>query len=154
MEILSSYSSVLYETDYMLWLEITLEQVKNRQVDQLDWDNLAEEIEGLKISLHHQVDNYLRPLLIHLLLYQYWTTERGKSGSDWSDKIYDLRDELTNLLEYSKTLYNYFVNRIDIIYPRARKSVILKTEFSPDTFPEQCPFSVDQILDLDFYPEL
>lgn len=151
---LKSSSQNLYETDYLLWLEKTLEQVKNRQVEQLDWDNLAEEIEGLKISLHHQVDSYLRPLLIHLLLYQYWTTEREKSSSDWSDKIYDLRDELANLLEYSKTLYNYFVNRIDIIYPRARKSVILKTEFSPETFPEQCPFSIEQILDLDFYPEL
>lgn len=151
---LKSSSQNLYETDYLLWLEITLEQVKNRQIDQLDWDNLAEEIEGLKISLHHQVDNYLRSLLIHLLFYQYWTTEREKSGSDWSDKIYDLRDELANLLEYSKTLYNYFVNRIDVIYPRARKSVILKTEFSPATFPEQCPFSVEQILDLNFYPKL
>ena len=151
---LKSSSQNLYETDYLLWLEITLKQVTNRQIDQLDWDNLAEEIEGLKISLHHQVDNYLRPLLIHLLLYQCCTTEQEKSDSDWSDKIYDLRDELANLLEYSKTLYNYFVNRIDIIYPRARKSVILKTEFSPETFPEQCPFSIEQILDLDFYPEL
>jgi hypothetical protein len=41
-----------------------------------------------------------------------------------------------------------------VIYPRARKSVILKTEFSPATFPEQCPFSVEQILDLNFYPKL
>ena len=149
---LKSSSQNLYETDYLLWLEITLEQIKQHQIDKLDWDNLAEEIEGLKISLHHQVDSYLRPLLIHLLLYQHWTTEREKSGYDWRDKIYDLRDELANLLEYSKTLYNYFINRIDVIYPRARKSVILKTEFSPATFPEQCPFSVEQLLDLDFYP--
>jgi hypothetical protein len=42
----------------MFWLEITLEQIKHRQIDKLDWDNVAEEIEGLKISLHHQVDNY------------------------------------------------------------------------------------------------
>ena len=70
----------LYETDYMLWLEITLEQIKNRQIDQIDWDNLAEEIEELRIALHHKIDSYLRQLLIHLLLYQYWTTEREKKG--------------------------------------------------------------------------
>ena len=42
---LKSSHQNLYETDYMLWLEITLEQIKNRQTDQIDWDNLAEEIE-------------------------------------------------------------------------------------------------------------
>ncbi len=149
---LKSSSQHLYETDYLLWLETTLEQIKQRKINQLDWDNIAEEIEGLKISLYHQVNSYLRPLLIHLLLYKYWTTEREKSGSDWRDKIDDLRDELVNLLEYSETLYNYFVNRIDVIYPRARKSVILKAELSPDTFPEQCPLSASELLNSDFYP--
>ncbi|MEB3310960.1 MAG: DUF29 domain-containing protein [Snowella sp.] len=148
-----SNHGTLYETDYMLWLETTLEQIKHRQIDQLDWDNLAEEIEGLKIELRHKVDTYLRQLLIHLLLYQYWTTEREKEGSDWWDKIYDLREELANLLEVSKTLYNYFIDRIDVIYPRARKSVILKTDLSV-ILAEQCPFSASELLDLDFYPEL
>jgi hypothetical protein len=46
----------LYETDYMLWLEKTLEQIKHKQIDQIDWDNLAEEIEGLGIALHHKID--------------------------------------------------------------------------------------------------
>ena len=71
-------SKSLYETDYMLWLETTLEQVKHRQVEQLDWDNLAEEIEGLGIALHHKIDSYLRRILIYLLLYKYWTIERKK----------------------------------------------------------------------------
>ena len=43
-------SKSLYETDYMLWLETTLEQIKHRQIEQLDWDNLAEEIQGLGIA--------------------------------------------------------------------------------------------------------
>lgn len=50
----------LYETDYMFWLEITLEQIKHRQIDKLDWDNLAEEIESLGIEFRHKVDSYLK----------------------------------------------------------------------------------------------
>jgi hypothetical protein len=65
----------LYETDYMLWLEITLEQIKNRQIDQIDWDNLAEEIEELRIALHHKIDSYLRQLLIHLLLLCFYSIQ-------------------------------------------------------------------------------
>ena len=130
----------LYETDYMLWLETTLEQIKHRQIDQIDWDNLAEEIEGLGIALHHKIDSYLRRILIYLLLYKYWTTERKKSGSDWRDKIIDLQDELESLLEQSKTLSNYFLSRIDLIYLRARRGVIQKTQLDSSIFPEKCPF--------------
>jgi hypothetical protein len=143
----------LYETDYMLWLEITLEEIKHRQTDQIDWDNLAEEIEELRIALHHKIDSYLRQLLIHLLLYKYWTTEQEKFGSDWRDKILDLQDELESLLEQSKTLYNYFLSRIDLIYFRARRGVIQKTQLDSSVFPEKCPFSESELLDFNFYPE-
>ncbi len=143
----------LYETDYMLWLEKTLEQIKHRQTDQIDWDNLAEEIEGLGIALHHKIDSYLRQILIHLLLYQYRTNEREKSGSDWRNKIIDLQDELESLLEESKTLYNYFLSRIDLIYFKARRGVIQKTQFDSSIFPEKCPFSESELLDFNFYPK-
>ena len=146
-------SKSLYETDYMLWVETTLEQIKHRQIDKLDWDNLAEEIESLGIEFRHKVDSYLKQLLIHLLLYGYWTSEREFCGAGWRDKIDNFRDELDTLFE-SKTLYNFFLTRINLIYPKARKRALKKTGLSPNCFPEQCPFSVEQLLDLDFYPEL
>jgi hypothetical protein len=146
-------SKSLYETDYMLWLETTVEQVRHRQVDKLDWDNLAEEIESFGIEFRHKVDSYLKQLLIHLLLYRYWTSEREFCGEGWRDEIDNFRDELDTLFE-SKTLYNFFLTRIDLIYPKARKRVIKKTGLSPNCFPEQCPFSVSELLDSDFYPEL
>lgn len=143
----------LYEEDYLLWLETTLEQVRRRQSDQIDWENLAEEIEYLGIELRHKVDSYLKQLLIHLLLYQYWITEREFCGNGWRDEIDNFRDELDTLFE-SKTLYNFFLTRIDLMYSKAKKRVIKKTSLSPDCFPEKCPFSVEQLLDFDFYPEL
>ena len=146
-------SKSLYETDYMLWLETTLEQIKSRQVDQLDWENLAEEIEGLGTALHHKVDGYLRQLLIHLLLYKYWLEEKERCGKGWKIEIRAFRDQLASLFE-SKTLYNFFLTRIDLIYARARKAVIEKTELPSTVFPEQCPFSPSELLDSSFYPEL
>ncbi|MEB3120982.1 MAG: DUF29 family protein, partial [Snowella sp.] len=111
------------------------------------------EIEGLGIALHHKIDSYLRQLLIHLLLYQYWTTEREKNGSDWRNKIIDLQDELESLLEQSKILSNYFLFRIDLIYLRARRGVIQKTQLDSSIFPEKCLFSESELLDFNFYPE-
>ena len=37
----------LYEQDYVEWLDVTLEQLKNRDIKHLDWTNLIEEVEAL-----------------------------------------------------------------------------------------------------------
>lgn len=151
--VVTSSKVTLYEVDYALWLDQTLEQVKNRQLEALDWENLAQEIEDLGIELRHKVDSYLKQLLIHLLLYKYWTVERDRCASGWQDEIDNFRDELEFLLK-SKTLYNYFLTRIDAMYLKARIRTIKKTKLSSTIFPEQCPFLVSELLDFDFYPEL
>ena len=37
----------LYDQDYQLWLETTLEQLRNSEYSQVDWENLLEEIEAM-----------------------------------------------------------------------------------------------------------
>jgi len=135
----------LYQEDYSLWIEQTTQQLREQNADNLDWQHLAEEIEDLGKELKHKVDTYLKQLLIHLLLYQYWTEEKDRCGIVWRIEINNFRDELEWLFE-SKSLYNYFLTRIDLIYIKARRQAILKTQLNEQTFPKICPFSVEQIL--------
>jgi len=135
----------LYQEDYSLWIEQTTQQLREQNADSLDWQHLAEEIEDLGKELKHKVDTYLKQLLIHLLLYQYWTEEKERCGIGWRIEINNFRDELEWLFE-SKSLYNYFLTRIDLIYIKARRQAILKTQLNEQTFPKICPFSVEQIL--------
>jgi len=90
-------------------------------------------------------------LLIHLLLYQYWPEERERCARGWQDEIGNFRVELELLLE-SKTLYNYFLTRIAVIYPKAVKRVRQKSQLPAAIFAESCPYSPEQILDSDFLP--
>jgi len=135
----------LYQEDYSLWIEQTTQQLRERNADSLDWQHLAEEIEDLGKELKHKVDSYLKQLLIHLLLYQYWTEEKERCGIGWRIEVNNFRDELEWLFE-SKSLYNYFLTRIDLIYIKARRQAILKTQLNEHIFPTICPFSVEQIL--------
>jgi len=135
----------LYQEDYSLWVEQTTQQLREQNADSLDWQHLAEEIEDLGKELKHKVDSYLKQLLIHLLLYQYWTEEKDLCGIGWRIEISNFRDELEWLFE-SKSLYNYFLTRIDLIYTKARRQAILETQLNEQTFPKICPFSVEQIL--------
>ena len=141
----------LYEQDYLAWLEETAKQLRQRQTDVLDWEHLGEEIEALGNEQRHKVDSYLLQLLIHLLLYQYWPEERERCAREWQDEIGNFRGELELLLE-SKTLYNYFLTRIAVIYPKAVKRVRQKSQLPAAIFAESCPYSPEQILDSDFLP--
>ncbi len=142
----------LYEEDYVLWLDETAKQLHRQDKEQLDWKHLAEEIEGLGNEQRHKIDSYLLQLLIHLLLYQYWESKREWCRDGWEDEIGNFRVQLEFLFE-SQTLYNYCLRRIDTVYPKARKRVIKKTKLSASTFPEQCPFTFEQIIDFEFLPE-
>jgi len=139
----------LYEQDYVEWLDATLEQLQNRDLKDLDWTNLIEEVEALGSEQRHKVESYLRQLLKHLLLYQYWESEKAYCAKDWLEEIDDFRNELEILLR-SKTLSNYTFSILETAYQRARHSA--KTKSDLNIFPVNCPYSMEQILDPDWFP--
>ena len=68
----------LYEKEYDRWLSETIELLKNRQFDRVDYEHLIEELAALGRSEKTAVKSLSLPIIIHLLLYQFWTTEREK----------------------------------------------------------------------------
>jgi hypothetical protein len=68
--------SALYEQDYDQWIELTLKQLQSQDLENLDWANLIEEIEDLGREQKNKLESYLRQLIKHLLLYQYWESEK------------------------------------------------------------------------------
>lgn len=144
-------TSKIYEQDYPEWIEITIKQLENREIEHIDWEHLIEEITGLGNEQRHKVESYLLRLLIHILIYDYWKSEKDWSGKGWEEEIDNFRLELDLLLE-SKSLYNHFVKVLDKIYLKARSNAIRKSQLSPATFPETCPYSVTEILNPDWLP--
>ena len=142
----------LYEQDYFLWLEETYKMLENDQTKELDFLHLKEEIFSLGNEQRRKVDSYLRQLLIHLLLYQYWDSEKDRCAKGWQNEIDNFRFELELLLR-SRTLYNYFLQEIEEIYVKSRRQAIKKSELPSNLFPESCPFSADALLDPEFLPD-
>jgi hypothetical protein len=138
----------IYEEDYILWLERTAKYLRNRNIEQLDWEHLVEEIEALGNEQRRKVESYLRQILKHLLLYQYWRLE--DCLHHWEIELDNFRTELKSLVR-SKTLYNYLHTIVDETYNDALRQAKKKSRL--DCFPAICPYTVEQILDTDFLPD-
>ncbi len=142
---------VLYKEDFVAWVDETTQLMKAGRIADLDWEHIIEEIEGLGSEQRDKVDSYLLQLLIHLLLYKYWESERERSGRGWRIEIVNFRTQL-ELLFRSKTLYNYYLEEVEQIYPKAVRQAIEKSEVTKTVFPETCPFTVDEIVNYEFFP--
>ncbi len=141
----------LYEEDFLLWLEETVKQLQEKDIENLDWQHLIEEIKDLGSEQKNRVESYLKQLLNHLLLYQYWQSERSYCENGRKEEIRNFRDELELRLQ-AKTLYNYLLERFEAVYSKARKIAIDKTGLPSETFPEDCPYTFEQALDANFLP--
>ncbi|MFM7367518.1 MAG: DUF29 domain-containing protein, partial [Sphaerospermopsis kisseleviana] len=104
----------LYEFDDYLWLEETIKLLKAKDLDNLDWDNLIEELESLGRNNFNKVRSLLRQIIIHILLLQYWEKEYDRNYRHWRGEIIAFRDDLNNSL--TKTLRNKLCDELDRTY--------------------------------------
>lgn len=137
----------LYDEDYYLWLEITLKQLQEKDIPHLDWEHLVEEIEALGNEQRRKVESYLRQILKHLLLYQYWSLPDCRNH--WEVELDHFRVELINFVK-SKTLYNYLLSVLDDTYRDALRQA--KKKSGLNCFPENRLYTVEQILDVNWLP--
>ena len=138
----------LYATDDNLWLLETIELLKQKRLDELDLDNLIEELESMGRRDVNKAKSLLRQIIIHLLLLQYWQLEVERNYHHWRGEIKTFRYDLNNHL--TTNLKNKLQENLVDIYDSAVDFVKEKTGFTVD-LPEQCPYSIEQLLDEDYF---
>jgi DNA polymerase III gamma/tau subunit len=139
----------LYDIDDDEWLEQTINLLKNHQFQQLDLDNLIEELEDLGREKKNAVASLLDQIIRHLLLLQYWTTEAEYNAVHWQEEIYNFRTQLRRTI--TTNLRKYLEDELTSIYQDALGFVKIKTT-NLVTFPTECPYSQEQLLDRSWLP--
>ena len=148
--LISHHLRQLYETDYLSWYETTLEIVKSRRLDELDLESLSEVLETLVRDTKRSGESYLKQVIIHLLMIQYWVSERDYNYRHWAGEIVNFRDELAT--DMTTNLRKYLQSNLDKVYHKAIKYTVVKTGLKKEIFPKQCPYTLDQLIDSDWIP--
>ncbi|MEA5620937.1 DUF29 domain-containing protein [Cronbergia sp. UHCC 0137] len=139
----------LYNADDYQWLLATIDLLKQNRFDELDLGNLIEELEDLGNERKNAVESLLQQIIRHLLLYQYWQNEIDRNSGHWQAEIYGFRDQLN--AKITTNLRNHLIEQRLKIYARALGYVQRKTNYQVD-FPTECPYSFEQLLDINYLP--
>jgi hypothetical protein len=142
----------LYEQDFYLWIQRTIELLKKGKLEQLDLENLIEEIDSMGKSQRKELKTRLTVLIEHLLKLQYWTTEKEYNVRVWLNTIVEQRRQITYILADSPSLKPVLNDIFLDCYQDARSDTLRKYQLPATLFPQESPFCLLEVLDPDFIP--
>ena len=140
----------LYDRDFAEWTARNAALLRQRRFDEADVEHVAEEIEDIGKRDRREVSNRLKVLIAHLLQWAAQPDRRG--GSTWSGTIDEQRSELDEIFEQSPSLRRYADQDMARIYGRAVNLAARETGLEPSVIPQECPYTLDRLLDIDYLP--
>ena len=139
-----------YDLDFHAWAHEQAELARRRSANELDWDNVAEELESLGKQSVWELYNRYVVLLAHLLKWRYQPERRGAS---WEATIAEQRRQIAKHLRDNPSLKAVDPAEFEDAYGTARIRAAGETELDRSTFPVDPPFTPEQARDDDFWPE-
>ena len=139
-----------HDKDVYGWAVHTAQLLKDKKMNEVDFDGIIEEIEALGRSEKHELMSRLSLVIAHLLKWQFQPNMRGHS---WT---YTIREQKKQAKIHYKDnpglkskLEEIIIDAYDIAISKAAK----ETSMNEKDFPVQCPYTFEQIMNDEFYPE-
>ena len=132
----------LYEADETAWLEAMADLIRAGKYKDLDYAHLSEYLSDMARRDKREVKSRLVTLIIHLLK---WAYQKKKRTGSWKATIGVQRDDLEDLLE-SGVLRKHAAAVLPQAYAKAVKYAAQETGLPKETFPEECPYTVETLL--------
>jgi hypothetical protein len=147
----------LYDCDFVRWTETQAAELRRAAETgtnlPLDWEHLAEEIESLGSRERREVASRIEQILVHLLKLKQSPAIDSRRG--WQETVDRERSEIADMLADSPSLRKETAAVLVRRWPAARRRAVraLGEEVEETRIPRDCPFTVEQALDPDWWPE-
>jgi len=151
-DVTSSSAPSSYDEDFVAWTQHQAMVLREGKWDRMDLLNLAEEVESLGNSVRRELSSRLRILVVHLLKWCY-QPERRIERHSWENTINTQRNDIDDLLNDNPSLRPQVQERLTQQYGKARRQALRETRLAESAFPESCPWTMEQVLDDDFWPD-
>jgi hypothetical protein len=145
-----------YDNDFYAWTQHQAAVLREMPVadNRFDREHVAEEIEDLGKNARSAVRSQVRRILEHFLKLQYSPAQDPRYG--WIESIFDARQEISDNI--TPTLRGEISRELARLYRDGRKRAAMGLTHHGESeraqlLPDACPYTFDQILEDDWYPE-
>ena len=139
----------LYERDFFEWTQQQAALVAAGRWENVDRDNLVDEIEAMGRSERREIGNRLARILQHLLKWEHQPERRTYS---WRETLSGQRLAIEILVAASPSLKAHPAQALELAYRRGKVRAALETGLLEESFPSQCPYTIEEALDFRFHP--
>jgi hypothetical protein len=148
-------ATVEISEDFSAWLIEQASALRAHRWSALDCDHLAEELEDVYAHLKRDLTSDLRVLLEHLLKLQFEPSihQWKRQSRGWKVDAIEHRARVVTILENSRSLRDTLDDFITKSYPVAVKKIAVTLKRKRADYPARCPWSSEQILDAEFFPD-
>jgi hypothetical protein len=139
--------SDLYEDDIVLWAERQAALLRRRASGELvndaelDWPNIAEEIDSVGSEQRHAVQSLLRQAIVHIL--KAIARPQSRDAPTWrADAVGFRTDAASRYVPSMRQRIN-----LDMVYRQALRALPEAVDgIPPLPVPDACPFTLDELL--------
>ena len=139
-----------YEKDVVAWAMEQAALLRAGNLSALDIEHVAEEIEDVGKSEKRELASRMAVLLAHLLK---WVHQPGRRGSSWTRTLKEQRKAIAAALRQTPSLKASLSDADWLAGVWADAVTKAVDETGLDNFPDDCPWSMAQVLAEDFFPE-
>jgi hypothetical protein len=139
-----------YEKDVVAWAMEQAALLRAGNLSALDIEHIAEEIEDVGKSEKRELASRMAVLLSHLLK---WQHQPGRRGSSWTRTLKEQRKAIAAAIRQTPSLKASLSDADWLAGVWADAVTKAVDETGLDSFPEDCPWSMVQVLSAEFFPE-
>jgi hypothetical protein len=139
----TSAAPSLYERDFAAWIEQQVAFLRSGESAGLDIPNLVEELEGLTNRDVRALGSQLKRIMTHMLKHR---NQPERATRSWDDSIRNGRERIEDIVDQSPSLRRLLPDLMTRNYPRAVAQAASETGRSTDTFPQEPPFTLGEVL--------
>ena len=139
-----------YEKDVVAWAMEQAALLRAGNLSALDIEHIAEEIEDVGKSEKRELARRMAVLLSHLLK---WQHQPGRRGSSLNRSFNEQRKAIASALRQTPSLKASLTDAEWLAGVWADAVTKAVDETGLDSFPEDCPWTMAQVLTEEFFPE-
>lgn len=138
-----SHSSTPYEDDLYTWVQEQVALLREGRLSEIDALNVAEELSDVGNEQLDKLESAIAVLTMHLLKWDHQPERRSRS---WEATVSEQRRRIARILRKNPGLKSLLNDAISEGYADGRDRAVAETNLPYETFPEACPYSLDELM--------